>query len=71
MPRVSRNSLPRGETLCPHSECVYWVDGNCNDVANNKGNSDAVCHKMNNKDLLKQLNDFKECFENHAVFNVD
>ena len=58
--RVSKYDLPKGFTPCPYYTCVYSDGGYCDNPRNNKGNSDAVCHKINNKDLLKLLNDYGE-----------
>jgi len=52
--RVSLRDLPNVNTACSVKvECVYLVNGVCDEPRINKGN--AVCHKMNNKDLLPLL----------------
>jgi hypothetical protein len=53
MSRVSKFSLPSWPSACSKSVCVYNTDGVCDNVRINKGNSDAACHSMNNKDVLK------------------
>lgn len=54
--RVSIHQLPKRNAICSMKvECVYRVDGVCDEPRINKGNSDSACHKMNNKDLLPLL----------------
>lgn len=55
MSRVSIYRIPRHEMWCPKEECVYNKSGLCDEPRINKGNGDAECHKMNNKDLLVML----------------
>jgi hypothetical protein len=60
MSRVSILDVPDYPKVCRVARpCVYrglnapspW----CEEPRTNKGNSDAACHTMNNKDLLKLL----------------
>lgn len=54
MQRIARRYLPMSACTCPF-ECVYREDGICDDPSINKGNSDAGCHRMNNRNLLEAL----------------
>lgn len=63
MSRVSASNLPNSTSTCAVANpdgsekwCPYR-DGNsyCDEPRTNKGNSDAACHRMNNKDLLRFL----------------
>jgi hypothetical protein len=56
--RKQRSDLPNKATFCIYGElrrCVYHVDGSCDSPRINKGNSDARCHRLSNKALLKLL----------------
>lgn len=56
MSRVSRRSLPMTPRRCELANaCVYRKDGICDEPQINKGNGDAACHRMNNKDVLAAL----------------
>lgn len=47
--------LPTKRTYCLVTACVYNEDNHCDDPAINKGNSDAECHKLTNKQVLEVL----------------
>lgn len=62
--RVSIDDIPDYPKVCRVPKmCVYRglkaralvAAGWCEEPRTNKGNSDAACHRMNNKDLLKLL----------------
>ena len=53
--RVQKAELPLDQRECPYNKCVYNADGICPEPRINKGNSDAACHKLSNKKLLKIL----------------
>jgi hypothetical protein len=57
--RVSLYAVPARPQYCTvEKDCVYrigGVGGGCQDPRTNKGNSDAACHRMNNKDLIVKL----------------
>lgn len=57
--RVSIRQVPSYPCVCKvKSFCVYRDEwGSCDEPRINKGNSDAACHKLNNKDLLERLRD--------------
>lgn len=55
MLRVSIYEIPNGPCQCTSTGCVYLRKGVCDTPQTNKGNSDALCHKENNKDLLHRL----------------
>lgn len=59
MSRVSIGEIPCYPKVCRVPKpCVYRqgeIGGWCDEPRINKGNSDAACHRMNNKDLLKLL----------------
>lgn len=57
MTRVSINSLPRKPAKCAiNKACVYKdAAGICDAAWVNKGNSDAACFRMNNRDVLASL----------------
>lgn len=63
MRRVSRGQLPRSPRKCGvHKACVYKdADGVCDSASINKGNSDAACHRMNNRDVLSALETAGQC----------
>ena len=63
MSGISKRDLPNKSTPCIKVLCVYNVDGLCDEPRINKGNSDALCHKMTNKHLLELLKNSIECFE--------
>lgn len=53
--RLSKRHIPNKPTGCHHFTCPYNSDGEdgiCDNPRNNKGNSDANCHKTSIKDLL-------------------
>lgn len=57
MTRIPRRHLPDGFVKCgvPH-DCPYMSsNGYCDDPRTAKGNSDAACHRMGNKELLEYL----------------
>lgn len=55
--RTSKFDLPNWETPCDlTTACVYRQSGRCDQPRTNKGNGDAACHRMNNKDVLAMLN---------------
>lgn len=60
--RVSKRQLPSTATLCLiRRTCVYRdCSGLCDDPQINKGNSDAGCFHMNNKDVLTLLSDGRQ-----------
>lgn len=53
--RYQQSDLPREPTHCPRSECVYCVDGICDEPSINKGNGDAKCHRASNLAVLVML----------------
>jgi len=55
--RVSIRRIPNCPTLCGLGKpCVYRdANGICDEPRINKGNGDAACHALNNKDLLPHL----------------
>jgi len=54
--RVSIREIPSCPMFCWVSRlCVYRSTKICDDPRLNKGNGDAACHRMNNKDLLPLL----------------
>ena len=54
--RVSSRMLPGCPMFCSiGKDCVYRVSMICDDPRNNKGNGDAKCHRMNNRDVLAAL----------------
>ncbi len=60
MSRVSIYSIPDYPMVCSVAKPCPYRDtappaGWCDEPRINKGNSDAACHRMNNKDLLKLL----------------
>jgi hypothetical protein len=56
MSRVSKRAIPTTPRMCSVPKpCVYRVNGWCDEPRICKGNGDAACHRMNNKDLLPQL----------------
>lgn len=57
--RLSIYAIPNRPMCCvlPARNCVYRQNGICDQPRINKGNSDAACHKMSNKALLKELCD--------------
>lgn len=57
MTRIPRHHLPDTMVKCgvPKS-CPYMNSvGYCDDPRINKGNSDAACHRMGNRELLEYL----------------
>lgn len=52
--RIATSFLPMSACTCPF-DCVYRQDGVCDAPRINKGNSDAHCHRTNNRDLLEAL----------------
>lgn len=55
--RTSIYDLPNWEMPCDLTRaCVYRQYGRCDQPRTNKGNSDAACHKMLNRDMLSMLN---------------
>lgn len=57
MTRVSARMIPSCPMFCSIGKgCVYRRALICDDPRINKGNSDAKCHKANNRDLLAALN---------------
>lgn len=55
MSRVSIYDIPRTPCQCEKTGCVYLKAGVCDNPQINKGNSDAKCHRENNKALLQRL----------------
>ncbi len=55
--RTSIRDVPNVPCRCTVPKpCVYRYDGiMCDEPRINKGNSDAACHKMNNRDLILRL----------------
>ena len=55
--RTRRSALPSSRTRCPLADrCVYGRDdGYCDDPQINKGNSDAACHRIPNRDMLERF----------------
>lgn len=55
--RVQKRSLPNEFVKCAvPRECPYMSsNGYCDDPRINKGNDDAACHRMSNKQLLEYL----------------
>ena len=61
MSRVSKRMLPGMPRFCTLAvQCVYRVNGICDEPQINKGNGDAACHRMNNKDVLAALKPLAE-----------
>lgn len=57
-PRISRHQLPDEFVKCAvPKDCPYMTsNGYCDEGPRHvKGNSDAACHRMSNKDLLGYL----------------
>lgn len=63
-PRVSIRDIPdypkvcRVPAMCPYRGLTATTTARaswCEEPRTNKGNSDAACHRMNNKDLLNLL----------------
>jgi len=58
--RVTRRSIPGKPSICD-MDCVYAESetyapkGCCDDPRTNKGNSDAKCYRMNNRDIVEYL----------------
>lgn len=70
MIRVSKYSIPNEQSRCPRTTCAYnshsrgcFDGGTCDEPRINKGNSDADCHSMSNKDLLALLKEAKEFWD--------
>lgn len=61
MSRIQRSDLPSRNTICGMMKpCVYREETNwCDDPRTNKGNSDAACHRLSNKELLRWLEEPK------------
>lgn len=66
MSRVSIYRIPNEPTRCGSLTCVYnshakgcFDGGTCDEPRTNKGNSDAECHRWNNKYLLERLDEAK------------
>lgn len=56
MGRVSLLDLPSYPSPCGlEKPCAYRQDGYCDDPRINKGNGDAACHRMLNRDVLAML----------------
>ena len=56
MNRVQRSKIPALPMVCKIKKpCVYRVNLICDEPRINKGNSDATCHKMGNKNLIEHL----------------
>jgi hypothetical protein len=53
--RTPKRRIPNWPSRCPFKECVYNQGDYCDDPRTNKGNSDAVCHKMTNKKIIEHL----------------
>ena len=54
--RMQRYMLPGIPTRCSLArDCVYRVAGVCDEPKVNKGNSDAACYGMSNKDIADRL----------------
>jgi len=54
--RTSIFDLPSWESPCDLTKiCVYRKDGKCESPRICKGNSDAACHRMLNRDVLAML----------------
>lgn len=55
--RVLLRHLPNTPHSCAERDCVYRESesGECDNPRINKGNSDAFCHKRNNKTVLEWL----------------
>jgi hypothetical protein len=54
--RIQRSDIPDQPTPCAWpNACVYRKDGVCDEPRTNKGNSDAACNRMTNKQLLIYL----------------
>ena len=53
--RVQLGDLGCEPRTCPKAGCVYNLAGMCDEPSINKGNGDASCHRMNNKDVLAML----------------
>lgn len=52
--RLQRSDLPQ-PAFCPLTRCVYNLGTTCLEPRVNKGNSDAACHKMSNRELLTHI----------------
>lgn len=57
MTRISRHHLPDTFVKCAvPRDCPYMTsNGYCHDPRTAKGNSDAACHRMSNKELMDYL----------------
>lgn len=56
MIRISARMLPNTPRVCTLGKpCVYLVGTVCDEPRTNKGNYDAACHRVNNKNLLPHL----------------
>lgn len=54
--RIQRSDLPLGPAVCPMPmPCVYRKDGICDEPRINKGNSDAGCWDVSNREVLRCL----------------
>lgn len=51
--RLQVTDLPNATVDCDITPCVYNMAGKCDTPRVNKGNSDASCHRMSNKDLIR------------------
>lgn len=50
--RYQQRDLPDYPCVCPMIFCIYHnkvIGGGCDNPRNNKGNSDAKCHRKSNK----------------------
>lgn len=58
--RIQKSSIPDTMTACPKVTCVYNALGVCHAPRTCRGNSDALCHKIGNKELLALFKDYLE-----------
>lgn len=69
--RISALCLPISPSRCPRVECVYNSFGVCDEPRICKGNGDAACHQMSNRDLLKLLTDAARDFPSEPPRRTD
>jgi hypothetical protein len=56
--RVQWYEIPRTPRPCVYGaarNCVYCENGICEDPQISKGNGDAKCHRLSNKEVVKML----------------
>jgi hypothetical protein len=54
---VTKHSLPTEPRVCTAFTCIYSIEGGqiCRDPRNNRGNSDAHCHKVSPREVMTWL----------------